>query len=101
MDKRKALSLAKRFIKSLPDDYKPMQAFLFGSFAKGSAHKYSDVDVALVFPKTFDVFDMRILLMGFRRSIDVSIEPHPIEEDDFNKSNPLAYEIMKFGIPLI
>jgi predicted nucleotidyltransferase len=101
MDKRKAISIAKRFVKKLPVEYKVKKAFLFGSFAKGNAHKYSDVDVAVVISGHFDTFDMRTNLMRIRRNVDLIIEPHPIEEREFNDSNPLASEILKYGIPLI
>lgn len=101
MDKRKALSIAKKFVNNLPVDYKVKKAFLFGSFAKGNAHKDSDVDVALILSGRFNTFDMRIKLMNIRRDVDIIIEPHPIAEKEFNNANPLACEILKYGIPLI
>lgn len=100
MDKRRAISLAERFVRKLPVEYKVKKAFLFGSFAKGSAHKYSDIDVAVVLSGRFDTFDMRVNLMRLRRDVDVVIEPHPISEKEFNTANPLANEILKYGIPL-
>lgn len=100
MDKRGAISLAEAFVNSLPKEYKVKKAFLFGSFAKGNAHKHSDVDVAVILSMPFDSFDMRVNLMRFRRDIDLVIEPHPIREKEFNSSNPLASEILKYGIPL-
>jgi uncharacterized protein len=100
MDKRKAVGLAKKFLRDLPEDIQVKKAFLFGSFAKGNSHKDSDVDIALVLGGEFDTFDMTVKLMRLRRALDTGIEPHPIHENDFNKSNPLANEIIKFGILL-
>jgi len=37
------------------------------------------------------------LLLKLRRSIDVRIEPHPFEFEDFDDSNPFASEIIKTG----
>ena len=39
----------------------------------------------------------QVQLMFLRRNFSVDIEPHPFNEEDFNISNPLAYEIMKTG----
>jgi hypothetical protein len=35
--------------------------------------------------------------MRLRRKIDSRIEPHPFRVRDFNLSDPIAYEIMKYG----
>lgn len=100
MDKSTALEIARRFIRSLPERYSAKQAFLFGSYARETAHEHSDIDVALVLPKYSNAFDVRVALMKLSRRIDLRIEPHPIKENEFNDSNPLASEILKYGIPL-
>ncbi len=40
---------------------------------------------------------MQLELMKIRRKIDSRIEPHPFREKDFIKSNPVVYEILKYG----
>ncbi|MEX2233428.1 MAG: nucleotidyltransferase domain-containing protein [Cyclobacteriaceae bacterium] len=100
MDKKTALEIAGRFIKSLPERYAAKQAFLFGSYAKETAHEYSDIDIALVLQRYSNAYDVRVALMKLSRKIDLRIEPHPIKEKEFNYSNPLASEILKYGIPL-
>jgi len=52
------------------------QLILFGSYAKGTAHADSDMDVAVIVdePKT-DYFITRPLLWKIRREIDDRIEP--------------------------
>ncbi len=39
--------------------------------------------------------------MRLRRKIDLRIEPHPINEKDFNAMNPFAFEIQHTGIEIV
>ena len=36
-----------------------------------------------------------------RRKIDLRIEPHPFDEEDFSENNPVAVEIMNSGIEIL
>jgi uncharacterized protein len=74
--------------------------YIFGSYAKGESHENSDIDLAIVFDKLADSFDMQVELMKKRRQFDTRIEPHPFNEADFNPSNPLANEVLKNGIEI-
>lgn len=77
-------------------------AYLFGSYAKGTADEWSDIDLALVTDSFIgDGFDFRFMLSKLARSIDSDIEPHPYLSSDFNEYNPVANEIMKSGVKLI
>jgi predicted nucleotidyltransferase len=49
MDKKEALRIAKRYIDSISDKFQIESAILFGSFAKGTNHPDSDIDIAIVF----------------------------------------------------
>lgn len=40
---------------------------------------------------------MQLELRRLRRKIDSRIEPHPFREGDFNPSNPIVSEIIKYG----
>ena len=73
------------------------KVFLFGSYAKGTFGEDSDMDLAIVFERLPDTFEMRVELMKIRRKFDTRIEPHPISEADFNLSNPFAKEILRSG----
>ena len=95
------IDTAKLFIQTIPESMELKKAFLFGSYAKGSEHKDSDIDIAIVLGKMDNFFSVQMQLMRLRRTIDLRIEPHPIEERDFNIQNPFAYEIQKTGIELI
>lgn len=98
MDKREALKIASDYIESISSKYNIKQAILFGSFAKGTNHDDSDIDIAIIVNNVVDIIDTQIDLMKLRRKIDLRIEPHPFMTEDFNQSNPVAYEILKYGI---
>ena len=74
--------------------------YLFGSYAKGTFHSDSDIDIAVVFDHLIDRFDMQVELMKMRRNFDNRIEPHPFNEADSNASDPLAKEVLKNGVEI-
>ena len=78
--------------------YNIINAYLFGSYAKGTFTEDSDIDVALVFDKMEDRFDTRVELMKLTRKIDLRIEPHPFEKSDVEERNPFLEEILRTGI---
>jgi len=98
MDKREALKLAENYIDLISSKYNIHQAILFGSFAKGTNHEDSDIDIAVSINNITDIIDTQIDLMKLRRNTDLRIEPHPFMINDFNTSNPVVNEIMKYGI---
>lgn len=101
MDKGEAIKIANLYIETIRKRYTVSQAFLFGSFAKGTFHEDSDIDVAVVITNVSDIIDAQIEMMKLRRQVDLRIEPHPFMMNDFNITNPVAYEILKHGIPLL
>lgn len=98
MDKRTAYEIAEKYIDSISSKYHISQAFLFGSYAKGTFHDDSDIDVAVIVENVEDIIDAQIDMMKLRRKIDLRIEPHPIMKSDFNNNDPLSFEILKYGI---
>ena len=100
MDKSEALRIAENFVEKIQVNYKVSQAFLFGSYAKGTNHSESDIDIALIINNVPDIIDAQIDLMKFRRGFDLRIEPHPFMLKDFTNSNPVVSEIIKYGIAL-
>lgn len=104
MAKRKAKKIVyehvRRYVEELRKrNIKIAQAYLFGSYVKGTATKWSDIDVALL-TKEFigDSFDFKFLLMKIAREIDLDIEPHPYLIAEFKKENPMASEAIKTGV---
>lgn len=100
MDKVEALNIASKYIELLKDKYTIKSAILFGSYAKGTQHPESDIDIAIVLTHTDDIIDTQIEFMKLRRKIDLRIEPHPFNHEDFNVNNPVVDEILKYGINL-
>jgi predicted nucleotidyltransferase len=101
MDKSEAIELAKSYVKKISHKYKIENAILFGSFAKGTNHADSDIDIAIIFRSVGDIIDLQIELMKMRSDDDLIIEPHPFKKSDFNLSNPVVAEIIKNGIEII
>ncbi len=100
MDKGEATKIAERYVNAINQKYPIEKAILFGSFAKGTNHKESDIDLAIVFKSVEDMIDRQIELLKLRSDDDLLIEPHPFSIIDFNISNPVACEILKTGIEL-
>ena len=100
MDKAEALRIANRYIDTLSSKYVILKAFMFGSFAKGTNHADSDIDIAIVVKNVADIIDTQIDMMKMRRKVDLRIEPHPFLSKDFNKDNPVVSEILKSGIQI-
>ncbi len=90
MDKKEALLIAAACIDSISTKYSIRQAILFGSFAKGTNHEDSDIEIAIVVNNAFDIIYAQIDLMKLRRKIDLRIEPNPFLISDFNHSNPVV-----------
>jgi predicted nucleotidyltransferase len=100
MDKTEALKIASQYIEVLKSKYIIHSAFMFGSFAKGTNHIDSDIDIAIVVKNVSDIIDTQIDMMKMRRKVDIRIEPHPFLINDFNKQNPVVNEIIKSGIQI-
>jgi len=100
MDTREALIIAQKYLDLISVKYKIKKALLFGSYARGKNNPDSDIDVAVVIEKSDDIIETQIEMMKLRRAVDLRIEPHPFLEEDFNISDPLASEIIKYGISL-
>ena len=76
---------------------------VFGSYAKGTPNKWSDLDVCVVSPQFGKhPFDEGVLLARYAMRIDEFIEPHPYNPKDLaDKYDPLASEIRKYGIQVV
>ena len=100
MDKSEAIKTALRYINLIPGKYQVENVILFGSFAKGTNHEDSDIDLAIVFKSIDDIIDMQIELMKMRTDNELMIEPHPFSISDFQLTNPVVSEIVRTGIEL-
>lgn len=99
MDNAEVLTKLKEYKKLLAKHMVFDQLILYGSYAKGNAHKDSDVDVAVVVDTiSGDYFSTRPLLWKIRRAVDDRIEPVLVEKRH-DESGFLA-EIIKTGIAI-
>ncbi|MEA3355081.1 MAG: nucleotidyltransferase domain-containing protein [Patescibacteria group bacterium] len=78
----------------------PNSLIVFGSHAKGTNKPFSDIDVCVVskkFGKNRHTEMVRLLHLTDDKTMD--IEPHPYHPSDLkNKWDPLAAEILRYGI---
>ena len=100
MDKNEAIKLARNYVDFITTKYSVESAILFGSYAKGTNHTDSDIDLAIIFKSIEDIIDLQIELMCLRSDDDLLIEPHPFSVSDFEMSNPMVEEIKKNGIEI-
>lgn len=91
-----------KLISLISEEYKISAVYLFGSYARKSEHKYSDIDVAII-SDSFEGsrFNDRRKLNKFILKTSVDIEIHPFRTRDFNSTNPLVAEILKTGIKIV
>ncbi len=102
MDKNQTPEAVIRFAIFLKETNSSVKkVYLFGSYAKGTFHDNSDIDLAIIFDRLSDSFDMKVELMKLKRKFDIRIEPHPFIESDFNLSHPLAREIIYNGVEIV
>lgn len=100
---KNVISKTKLFVKKVQESgIKVNYAFLFGSYAKGKAKSYSDIDVCIVSPNLgHDFIDEMVKLNTISHMIDSRIEAIPFNKERLNDPyDPLAFEIRKYGIPL-
>ncbi len=77
------------------------KVYLYGSYAKGFAGQWSDIDIAVVSPDfSPDLLQERIRLMKLALLVDARIEPSPFRPEDFTQDNPLVHEIHESGIEI-
>jgi len=78
------------------------KAYLFGSYAKGTADKLSDVDVCF-FLRDFEGkkrVEVVIHLLRIARDYEAYFEPHVFETSDLENDNPFVKEILRTGLEI-
>jgi len=78
------------------------KAYLFGSYARGTADENSDIDICIVSDALGkDYFEEMVKLRMIAMQIDSRIEPVPFAPLDLKDTyNTLAAEIRKYGVVL-
>ena len=103
MDKNDALKLIKEYLLRLEkSDLGFSEAWLFGSYANGSQHDNSDIDIAIVLKDNVkNTFETEVKLMMIRKGEETLIEPHPFSKEEFNHRVPIVNQILKYGEKII
>ena len=86
-----------KYANAVKSKYDFVKIILFGSYAKGNFNIDSDIDIAVILKDYNNLIDIQVDLMRLRRKIDSRIEPHPFREKDFDITNPVVNEIVKYG----
>lgn len=71
------------------------KVIVFGSYAKGNPHKYSDVDIAIFLDyfKDMNRVDGIYFLLLNAMDYDIDLEPQPFTLDDYNQSIGIVREM--------
>jgi uncharacterized protein len=96
----KIIEETKNLIKTLEKKGIPIKtAYLFGSYAKGTAKKWSDIDILLVSDKFKGIrfYDIEKLI-PLTKGYNSLIEFHPVKTSDFIPNDLFISEIMETGI---
>ncbi len=105
MDERASeiINIVKRFLEEIKNDnIRIASAYLYGSYANGTAHHDSDIDVIVVSPDFTDSrFENSVRLMKYRRNIDLRISPFGYRPEKFSDNFLIPAEAMKNGIRIV
>jgi len=104
MNIKTAIQIVKRYKTEIEKEGISVEdMYIFGSVARKTAHKGSDIDVCVVSTRFGeDMHSEQVKLMNLTRNIDDSIEPHPFSSEDMKETyNPLVHEILKYGIKVV
>jgi len=89
----------RRFVDLATVDLRLQAVYLFGSYAKGHSHEWSDIDLAIVSSDfSGDSFDDSKRLIPYILNVDTAIEVHPFRPEEFSADNPFVQEILDTGI---
>lgn len=96
MDTQQAINLVKRYAEVVRAQFPVRKVVLYGSHARGTAHEYSDIDVAVLVDRIEgDLLDLETILFRLGRGVDCRIEP-VLREEGYDPSGSVA-EILRTG----
>jgi predicted nucleotidyltransferase len=83
--------------------FNPQKIILFGSYARGNHHSFSDVDLLVVLEKTQDSIDPEIdvaLSVSHRFPMDILVRSPQEISKRLQMGDPFFYEILERGVVL-
>ena len=90
--------IVENYINVLKEKYNISEVYVFGSYAKGNEREDSDIDIAIVSNDFIDRMDAMLDLLMLKTDIDLRIEPHPFNQEEFEDGNPFVQEIKNTGL---
>ena len=103
LDKDKVKQIATSYAHAVSQSFNPKQIILFGSYANGTPHENSDIDIAVIFDIVEgDFLDQWGQLIRLCRGISYDIEVHLQDEtmnrcgflDHIRSTGEVLYEAM-------
>lgn len=96
------MDIVKTYLEKLNQDISIEKAFLFGSYARGTTHKDSDINLAIIsndFKGKRRVDSINYLLL---KALDynVDLEPFPFTPDEFLCQEGFAKEVLRDGVEI-
>ena len=84
------------------DNLKVNKIIIFGSYAKGNTHKWSDIDVCIISPRFKDEFEALQFLLTRRNDQEVMarLEPIGLSQKLFKEGSSLIREIERTGVEI-
>jgi predicted nucleotidyltransferase len=98
-DKKLIYQKINEYLQTLERSKVPVwRLYLYGSYAKGTYHADSDIDLAVFWDREdIDGFDEDVLLRKLSCDVDLRIEPHSFARTDFIEMDPYIKEIIETG----
>ncbi len=93
---------ARRYADEVRSQLPVDRAYLFGSYAKGTADELSDVDVCF-FLRDYggkERVDMGVRLLRIARDYKAYFEPLVFESAEIERNNPFVNEILRTGLEI-
>lgn len=96
MDTSQVYERLNKFIDAIISEYNPEKVVLYGSYAKGTNHIESDIDLAVIVNEVEgDFLDKEARLYKIRRGFDINIEPILLESN--NDRSGFLEHILSYG----
>jgi predicted nucleotidyltransferase len=102
-DKEATHEAVRKYVAKLREEHLDIwRVYLYGSYASGTYHDDSDIDLAVFWDRDdIDGFDEDLHLMKLTRDVDLRIEPHSFARADFDETDPFIREIIETGERLV
>ncbi|MCQ2348701.1 MAG: nucleotidyltransferase domain-containing protein [Paludibacteraceae bacterium] len=100
MDQKQVTEIVRQYKEAIQPIVEDARVYLYGSYSKGTAHKDSDIDVAVVVPRLkegMDWWKVSSSLWGATWNINTLIEPVLMEDCH---PSPLYEDVMQTGIAI-